>query len=175
MIWPGKQFLFVTALFVGCVMAAAMGNLPWEAAVFAGIVVLMHVLPWVWGALTDPVGDLEQGRIVAVDIHIDRRSWYMGRDEPLDTRAVVRMPSGQEIAVAVWPMRLPKAVRKQVFSPYWAIWASSWSTNLAIRDRDDRKRAIDQARDGGYRFELAKAVAVGLRRSEKGRVILLGT
>ena len=101
-------------------------------------------------------------------------SWSKN-DEPLRTDMILRTRSGSEEQVPAYTGRMPKAVRKQVFSSSFVIMANSWGTNLKIKDRQQRKAAIEQARHGGYRFELPQPVRVQFQRSSGGRLVVSGT
>lgn len=87
---------------------------------------------------------------------------------------VLRTVSGAEEQAPAMAGRMPKAVRQQVFSSSFVILASSWSTNLRIKDPTQRADAIEQARHGGYRFNLPQPVRVQFQRSQGGRLVVSG-
>lgn len=174
MIWSRKNLWFATVMLVASTLLAASGKVPWVIPAFIGVAFLLNLVPWIRGGLTDPLGSHEAGHVVAVILFINRKAWYMGNSEPLTTTVVLRTSSGAEVEVEAWPSLLPKPVKKQVFSSSWVILASSWSTNLRIKDPKQRADAIEQARHGGYRFDLPEPAPVQFRRSQKGRLAISG-
>lgn len=141
---------------------------------FLGCGLLIAITIQMYKAITDPFEIEDEGFIIAVDISMDPKDWLKSDDPSLDTYPIIRLHSGEELRLSQEDL-LPKAVRKQIFSPSSFIMMTPWTVNLAIRDKEAKRLAMQQVKQDKYRFDLPEYVPVTIQRSKKGRKRIVGS
>lgn len=115
----------------------------------------------------DKVVKREYGHVVAVDISVTRRPLSSRNSEPMHTRMLVRMGSGEELLTR-WDDstgRLRNGIRKQVFQ---GNWINLYAPKINVPP-EQQEAAIEQMKAKFYRFELPQPTSVVVLRRKSGR------
>ena len=174
MIWIIKKFaphITISLLFLIGTIKNGGG---WVVTIFFGGAVLIVIAIEVYKEITDPFITEDQGFITAVDIAMDPKDWLRSDDPSLQINAIIRLFNGEELSLSQG-QSLPKAARRQVFSPSFFIFMTPWTVNLAIPDKEAKRLAMEQVKQDKYRFDLPEHVPVTIQRSKKGRERIVGT
>lgn len=138
---------------------------------FALVLFGFFALSIVWSVVRnifDKVVKREYGHVVAVDISVRRRPLSNNGDsDPMHTRMLVRMPSGEELLTR-WDDStgsLQNSIRKQVFQ---GTWVNLYAPKINVPP-EQQKAAIEQMKAQFYRFELPQPTSVVVKRRKSGR------
>lgn len=137
---------------------------------FAFVLFGFFALSIVWSVVRnifDKVVKREYGHVVAVDISVTRRPLANKNSEPMKTRMLVRMGSGEELLTR-WDDStgsLGNGIRKQVFQ---GTWVNLYAPKINVPP-EQQKAAIEQMKAQFYRFELPQPTSVVVKRRKSGR------
>ena len=137
-------------------------------AVMLGLLLAVGVVEIAWPRvrdLFDPVVKREYGHVVAVD----GGAWWKGNEDPMQTRELARMPSGEELLFG-WcdeAIGLPKDIKRQVFARGGRM-INLYEPKINA-DLHTQQAAIAQMKERYFRYWLPQPKAVVVVRRKSGR------
>lgn len=119
--------------------------------------------------LFDPVVKREYGHVVAVDIAVDGGAWWKGNEDPMQTRELARMPSGEELLFA-WvdgTIGLHRDIKRQVFTRGGGL--INQTAPKINADPHTQQMAIAQMKARYFRYWLPQAKSLVVVHRKSGR------
>lgn len=121
----------------------------------------------------DPVRFYANGHVVAVDIATAKHARLKGDPDPMSTRVIVKTTSGEDINLPWYnglrDVRGP--IKKQVFL-HGGTLVSEFEPQINHPDPMVRQDAVNQMKNGGYRYWLPNPVETKIYRSNRDRIDL---
>ncbi len=137
-------------------------------AVMLGLLLAVGVVEIAWPRvrdLFDPVVKREYGHVVAVD----GGAWWKGNEDPMQTRELARMPSGEELLFA-WvdgTIGLHRDIKRQVFTR--GGWLINQTAPKINADPHTQQMAIAQMKARYFRYWLPQPKSLVVVHRKSGR------
>lgn len=119
--------------------------------------------------LFDSVVSEDQGNLVGVDISVTKHARLKDVEEPLSTRLVARLPSG-DIVTDGWresTYGVPRPIRGQVFANGGFV-INQFEPKINSSDPREQQDAIRQMKDSYYRFWLHDPAPATIKLRKSG-------